>query len=221
MHFTLSDYLPSTRALLATLALLVATAAHATDTPHSQAKNKLLVLGDSLSAGYGLAVTEPGWVDLLDEALPATHIVNASISGDTLAGGLARLPQLLAMHKPRWLLIELGGNDGLRGHSLAAIRAQLTELITLGQAADAQVLVMEMRIPPNYGKRYTEKFTALFGEQAHVKGATLIPFFLEDIALQDGMMQGDGIHPTAAAQPLMRDQVLEYLAPLMQVAQDS
>lgn len=215
MLTTLTDYQILARRLLATCLLLVAGWGHAVESASPQANRTILIIGDSLSAGYGLAASDAGWVDLLARSLSDYKVINASISGDTLAGGLARLPRLLEEHKPRWLVIELGGNDGLRGHSLATIRDQLSKLIALGQAAGAEVLVMEMRIPPNYGKRYTQKFTAVFREQAGEMNATLIPFFLEKIALQAGMMQGDGIHPTALAQTHMRDQVLNQLEPLL------
>lgn len=173
---------------------------------------RLLVLGDSLSAGYGLEHLDQGWVSLMAQDLKNEYkVINASISGDTTAGGLARLPALLDKYSPEILIIELGGNDGLRGYSLATLRQNLTQMVSLGQAAGAEVVVMEIQIPPNYGKRYTEKFTAVFGQVAADKDARLIPFFLTELALVDGMMQADGIHPTAAAQNTMKDQVLDAL----------
>ncbi|AFU97895.1 arylesterase [Simiduia agarivorans] len=173
---------------------------------------RLLVLGDSLSAGYGLEHPDQGWVSLMAQDLKNDYkVINASISGDTTAGGLARLPALLDKYSPEILIIELGGNDGLRGYSLATLRQNLSQMVSLGQAAGAEVVVMEIQIPPNYGKRYTEKFTAIFSQVAADKNARLIPFFLTELALVDGMMQADGIHPTAAAQNTMKDQVLDAL----------
>lgn len=194
------------------LALLAAFVSTPTVADTGDSTPRLLVLGDSLSAGYGLDNAEQGWVSLMANAIDGQYqVVNASVSGDTTAGGLARLPKLLAEYRPALVIIELGGNDGLRGYSIAALRKNLTELTSSAQDAGARVLLMEMQIPPNYGRRYTEKFTALYAEVARDTGATLIPFFLAELALQDGMMQADGIHPTAQAQPAMRDAVMPFL----------
>ncbi|WP_341501433.1 arylesterase [Gallaecimonas sp. GXIMD4217] len=181
------------------------------------AAKTLLVLGDSLSAGYGLS-SQQGWVQLLakrldEEALDVT-VVNASISGETTAGGLRRLPALLAEHRPTWLLIELGGNDGLRGYPIGQMRNNLQKMIRLGQDSGAKVMVMEIWLPPNYGPRYLDAFKASFGQVAKDNGARLLPFFAKDVATQDGMIQADGIHPTAQAQPAL----LEALWPHLQAA---
>lgn len=206
MLTTLSDYYRCARSLLAALLLLIA--------PTTQSAT-VLVLGDSLSAGYGLSDPSDGWVNLLAQKLPKHTVINASISGDTLSGGLSRLPQLLEAHSPAVVLIELGGNDGLRGFSLVRIRSQLQQLVQTAKHGGARVLVMEMRIPPNYGQRYTSRFSALYAEVATAEAVELVPFFLQDLALQSGMMQADGIHPTAAAQPAMRDAVASALMPLL------
>lgn len=191
--------------LFAACWLLVAGLAQAQD-------HRLLVLGDSLSAGYGLEQPELGWVSLLAQSLGNEYqVINASVSGETAGGALARLPALLAQHQPTQVIVELGGNDGLRGHALANLQQQLREIIQRCKKAGAEVLLMEMRIPPNYGRRYTEQFTALYGRLAESESVTLVPFFLQDLALQDNMMQSDGIHPTAQAQPLMRDSLLLHL----------
>ena len=208
---TLSDYFATGRALLASLLLLIAIPGLCSAND-AGSKPKLLILGDSLSAGYGLKDVDLGWVALLQDALENEYeIVNASISGETSAGGLARLPALLNEHSPSVLVLELGGNDGLRGYSLSLLRQQLSDIITLARKENAAVLLMEMQIPPNYGKRYTEKFTGLYSSLADQHKVQLIPFFLSELALQEGMMQADGIHPTAAAQPFMKDAVLAGL----------
>lgn len=173
---------------------------------------RLLVLGDSLSAAYGLDHPDQGWVAMLATDLNGEYeVINASISGDTTAGGLARLPALLKQYSPTVLIVELGGNDGLRGYSIATLRDQLDQIVKLGKTAGATVLLMEIHIPPNYGKRYTDKFTAVYGQVATSNDVTLLPFFLKDLALIDGMMQGDGIHPTEAAQSNMKDQMIKAL----------
>ncbi|BFM11665.1 esterase TesA [Simiduia litorea] len=214
MTHTLTDYIRSQGALLATLLLLIAIPSWG-DTADNTSKPTLLVLGDSLSAGYGLSNVESGWVSLLQAEVGMNYrVVNASISGETSAGGLTRLPALLKAHNPSVMIVELGGNDGLRGYSLSQLRKQLSDIITLAQQQDAAVLLMEMQIPPNYGKRYTEKFTHLYTSLAEEHQAQLIPFFLSQLALQEGMMQADGIHPTEAAQPFMKDAVLTGLKKL-------
>lgn len=213
---TLSDHGHIIRRLLLAFVLLVANGW----APQLQAKcsadtdsKQILVLGDSLSAGYGLADTDNGWVALLNQQLAPQKLalINASISGDTSAGGLARLPALLNKYQPQLVLIELGGNDGLRGYSLANLRNQLRQLIILSKQHNADVLLLEMLIPPNYGKRYTEKFRALYSELAAEQQIPLVPFFLHEVALADTLMQGDGIHPNAAAQPLLRDHVAPFI----------
>jgi acyl-CoA thioesterase-1 len=182
----------------------------------AQAGN-LLVLGDSISAGYGLDKPEQGWVALLHERLRprGLEVVNASISGDTTAGGLQRLDALLERVKPAWVLVELGGNDGLRGLTPAQMEANLTQIIGKSRAAGARVLLLGMRIPPNYGKRYAEMFQSIYGKVAAAQNAALVPFLLDGVGGEDGLMQQDGIHPNAAAQPRMLEQVWKVLEPLL------
>lgn len=179
----------------------------------------LLVLGDSLSAAYGMPL-EQGWVALLEQRLavrcPGLAVVNASISGETSAGGVRRLPALLEQHRPRLVLIELGGNDGLRGQPLTALRSSLSTLITQSRAQGAEVVLVGMRIPPNYGRPYAEGFHALYQELAAEHEVALVPFFLVGVAGEEGMMQGDGIHPTAAAQPRLLDTLWPVLEPLLE-----
>jgi len=175
------------------------------------------VLGDSLSAAYGLRA-EQGWVALLkqqweQENVPIT-IVNAAISGDTTDGGLARLPRLLDLHKPSHLYLELGGNNGLQGHNPQIIKQNLIQIVELAQQNDVEVLIQEMQIPTNYGTRYTRSFNAIFHDVAQQFKLPLIPFFLQDMALNADLMQRDGIHPTAEAQPL----IVSFLSPLLENA---
>ena len=176
----------------------------------------ILVLGDSLSAGYGLKAGE-GWVDLLQRRLADRgyphRVVNASITGDTTRGGLARLPRALTIHDPSILIIELGGNDGLRGIPVDEFRGNLERMIELGEAAGAEVVVAGIRLPPNYGPGYSKKFQD--AQAAAASNVAFVPFILEGVALEPGMMQADGIHPTAAAQPRMLENVWEALGPLV------
>jgi acyl-CoA thioesterase-1 len=178
----------------------------------------ILVLGDSLSAAYGIRL-EQGWVALLQARLRAKgyghRVVNASSSGETTGGARARLPRALALHRPAVVVVELGGNDGLRGLPVADIRANLDAIISDSQRAGARILLVGMRIPPNYGPAYTDAFHGLFGELARARKVPLVPFFLADVALVDGMMQEDGLHPTAAAQPRLLDEVWPALEPLL------
>ncbi len=178
----------------------------------------ILVLGDSLSAGYGLDA-QSGWVSLLQNKLKAEgfahRVANASLSGDTTSGGLARLPAALDRNKPQIVLIELGGNDGLRGLPLKAMRDNLGRLVELSKAAGAQVMLLEMMIPPNYGAAYTKGFTDSFRQVADAHGAGVVPFFLASIVGQPGAFQDDGIHPTAGSQPAMTDAVWRSLQPLL------
>ena len=178
----------------------------------------ILVLGDSLSAGYGISA-EQGWVSLLARRLKDQgldyRVVNASISGDTTAGGLSRLPAALDKHKPAIVLIELGANDGLRGQPVAQMKGNLQKLAAMAQAKKAQTVVFEMRIPSNYGATYTAQFTRAFGEVAAASKATLMPFFLMPIVTDPTQFQDDGIHPTAAAQPALLDAVWPTLKPLL------
>lgn len=191
---------------LATLGSAAATANAAAP----DARPVMLVLGDSLGAAYGVP-TEQGWVALLQQRLdragyPA-RVVNASVSGETTAGGLARLPALLERHRPRWVLIELGGNDGLRALPLTRLRDNLRELGALSRKAGASPVFFEMRIPTNYGAEYANGFSASFGEVARSAKAPLVPFFLAAIATDPGAFQDDGIHPTAAVQTTLLDAV--------------
>jgi acyl-CoA thioesterase-1 len=178
----------------------------------------LLVLGDSISAGFGLDIRQ-GWVNLLQQRLNAEgldyQVVNASISGDTSAGGLARLAPLLATHKPALVVVELGGNDGLRGQPPAQLQQNLAEIIRQSQKAGAKVLLLGMKLPPNYGARYGEMFTQVYLQLASVEKVPLVPFFLEGVGGVPMLMQGDGIHPTAAAQPRLLENLWPQLQPLL------
>lgn len=174
----------------------------------------ILVLGDSISAAYGIP-RERGWVAMLDEQLPAHQVINASISGETTEGGRQRLPALLKRHNPDVVVIELGGNDGLRGFQLTRIRENLREMVAASQRAGASVLLLGMKIPPNYGRRYTEGFEGNFAEVATEFDVPLVPFLLDGVATVEGMMQDDRIHPTVAAQPRLLDNVLARLPALI------
>ena len=182
------------------------------------ASHRVVVLGDSLSAGYGLA-QGTGWVALLDKRLkerkPDYSVANASISGDTTAGGRSRLPAVLAREKPSVVILELGGNDALRGLSLASSEGNMKAMIEASQAAGAKVLLVGMRIPPNYGPDYSERFFAIFGKLAQQYKLPLVPFLLEGVALDPALMQADGLHPVAAAQPRVLDTVWKPLRPLL------
>ena len=178
----------------------------------------LLVVGDSISAAYGLPAGT-GWVDLLAARLAAQRyphrVVNASISGDTTAGGRARLPALMARHQPAVVVIELGGNDGLRGGNLGATRENLAAMVALVQGAGAKALVIGMQLPPNYGPAYVREFGALFADVAKSRKTPLVPFFFDGFGDRNELFQGDRIHPTAAAQPLLLDNVWPVLRPLL------
>jgi acyl-CoA thioesterase-1 len=181
-------------------------------------ESSILVLGDSLSAAYGIRL-EQGWVALLAERLKqegyGQRVINASSSGETTGGALARLPRALERHRPAVVVIELGGNDGLRGLPIDDVRANLDRLIRASRDSGAEVLLLGMRIPPNYGPQYTREFEALFGELATRHRVALVPFLLEGVALDDALMQEDGIHPTAAAQPRLLERVWPKLVPLL------
>lgn len=179
---------------------------------------RILVLGDSLSASYGIEVRQ-GWVSLLEQRLAEKYphfVVNASVSGETTGGGLARLPALLQQHKPVLVIVELGGNDGLRGHPLNVMQQQLGEIIEKSRAAGAQVLLVGMQIPPNYGPRYTNRFRDIYGELAKKFDLPLVRFLLEGVATEASLMQRDGIHPTAEAQEKILDNVWPVLQPLLE-----
>ena len=181
-----------------------------------------MVVGDSLSAGYGLAPAT-GWVELLRQRLKHQslnyRVVNASITGDTTRGGLSRLPQALAREKPAIVIIELGGNDGLRGFSLKFTKDNLSKMITLSQQAKAKVLLLGVQLPANYGKHFGKKFQQIFVDLANQHQIASVPFFLEGVAETREMMQPDGIHPSTEAQPLILDNVWPELHPLLNTLQ--
>jgi len=179
---------------------------------------RVLVLGDSISAAYGMSL-EQGWAALLERQLrghwPQSHVINASISGDTSAGGLRRLPNLLKEHSPDLVVIELGGNDGLRGYPTNKLESNLTQMAEMARAMGAQVLILPMEIPPNYGPRYTRSFRQSFERAAAATESTLGPFLLDGIATNPSLMQKDGIHPTVEAQPLINDMLLPVIESLL------
>jgi acyl-CoA thioesterase-1 len=186
--------------------------------PVMASQNTLLVVGDSLSAAYGVP-SETAWVQLLRDRLEDQgadwQVVNASISGETTDGGLRRLPGLLEKHEPDVVVIELGGNDGLRGFPPHIIESNLAGMIEHVKEADAIPLLVGMQMPPNYGQRYTSAFTGVYQSLSDRYDAVLVPFFLEGIYDQDKMMQGDGIHPTEEAQPLLLENIWPRLEPLL------
>lgn len=179
----------------------------------------LLVVGDSLSAAYNMPL-DAAWPRLLETRLHDDghphRVVNASITGDTTQGGQTRLPRLLERHEPAWVIIELGGNDGLRGFSLDVTRENLITMITASQAVGARVMLTGIVLPPNYGQGYTERFEALYGQLSAEYDTLLVPFFMDGVALVDGMMQADGIHPSEAAQPVLLDNVWRVLEPALE-----
>ncbi|MEO5699245.1 MAG: arylesterase [Casimicrobiaceae bacterium] len=179
----------------------------------------ILIVGDSISAAYGLSV-ESGWARLLAQRLQADRhpqsVVNASISGDTTAGGRARLPELLKQHRPAIVVIELGGNDGLRGGDLGAMRANLDAMVAAAKKTGARVLLVGMRMPPNYGLAYTRAFDAVYTDVARKHDVPLVPFFFEGFGETSEWFQPDRIHPTAAAQPRLLDNVWPTLKPLLE-----
>lgn len=188
-------------------------------TPVLANQGTLLIMGDSLSAAYGVQ-TEEAWVALLKERLKEQdlagwEVVNASISGETTDGGLRRLPDLLDRHQPDIVMIELGGNDGLRGFPPQVIRRNITRMIEQSQDMNASVVLVGMQIPPNYGERYTQAFAAIFPELAEDFNTSLVPFFLDGIYDQPDMMQDDEIHPTAGAQGQLLDNVWPVLEPML------
>ena len=184
----------------------------------AKAARTLLVMGDSLSAAYGLSPAQ-GWValtaDRIGKTRPGWRVVNASISGETTAGALARLPALLRKHQPSVLVVELGGNDALRGLAPAQLRGNLEKILLAADQAGARVLLLGIDVPPNYGPAYRERIRRSYAELATAHQAGLVPFFLEGVALQPGLMQADGLHPTAAAQPRLLDTVWPVLEPLL------
>ena len=178
----------------------------------------ILVFGDSISAGYGIN-PERGWAALLQSKLKSEgygeQVINASVTGETTEGGLARLPRALALHHPRIVIIELGGNDGLRALPVDQMRANLAQMAALCAAAGARVLLLGMQIPPNYGPEYTQQFRSSYGSVAREKNLPLVPFLLNGIALNPQLMQADGIHPNELGQPKLLDNVWPALKPLL------
>lgn len=170
----------------------------------------IMVFGDSLSAGYGLRPGE-GWVDLLRQALPAHQVINASQSGETTAGGLSRLPAALARHKPDIVILELGGNDGLRGLPPDDMRANLEQMVAMSAQSKARVLLVGMALPPNYGQAYGRAFQMVYSDLAKQRKLPFVPLLVEGFATDRTRFQADGIHPNASAQGQMRDSVLKVL----------
>ena len=193
--------------------LMVASVSARAETP------VILVFGDSISAGYGLARVDQGWVALLQTRLKdqgyVYQVVNASVSGETTAGGLARLPRALMLHQPKIVILELGGNDGLRALPVAQMRANLVHMVDLATAAGAQVLLLGMRMPPNYDSDFIEQFRLSYSDLARDKKLPLVPFLLNDIALLPNLMQADGIHPNELGQARLLDNVWPSLKPLL------
>ncbi|MBN1238613.1 MAG: arylesterase [Gammaproteobacteria bacterium] len=182
------------------------------------AEEKIVVVGDSLSSGHGLAV-EQSWVSLLEQRLDEQgyeyEVVNASISGDTTAGGLARLPRLLETHEPAIVVIELGGNDGLRGQPIDNLRSNLAKMVELAEQSGAEVILTGIRIPPNYGPAYTEALAAVYPELAEEYDVPLVSFLMDGVALQPELMQADRIHPNAKGQSVMFENVWHVLEDLL------
>ena len=178
----------------------------------------ILVFGDSLSAAHGIR-PEEGWVALLTQRLQTQgygyRVVNASVSGETSSGGLERMPRALQLQQPQIVILELGANDGLRGLPVSTTRDNLTRMLQLAQAAKAKVLLVGIRLPPNYGARFNEQFGRLYPELASQFHVPLVPFLLQGVALNPGLMQEDGLHPAAAGEPLVLDTVWPYLRPLL------
>jgi acyl-CoA thioesterase-1 len=199
--------------VLVLLVLIAASVSAKAETP------VILVFGDSISAGYGLARVEEGWAALLQTMLKAQgygyQVINASVSGETTAGGLARLPRALMLHQPKIVILELGGNDGLRALPIEQMRVNLLRMIDLSTAAGAQVLLLGMRMPPNYGADFTEQFRLCYSAVAREKKVALMPFLLNDIALFPNLMQADGIHPNELGQPKLLANVWPTLKPLL------
>jgi acyl-CoA thioesterase I len=189
--------------------------------PQIAAAATILVFGDSLSAGYGLPV-EQGWVSLLERKLhdenPDYKVVNASLSGETTSGGRTRIDAALKTHRPAIVILALGANDGLRGQNLDTMRANLEALIEACRKVKSEVLLIGMRLPPNYGPAYTEKFRSVFGNIARDRKLPPVPFLLEGFAEKSGYFQADGVHPNAQAQPIIADTVWKALRPLLEKA---
>ena len=186
----------------------------------SKLERTILILGDSIGAGYGIP-SENRWTstlqDLLDSTNTKVNLINASVSGDTTQGGLSRVSNLLQVHTPEFLVIELGGNDALRGYPLDRIKSNLLDITNIAKSYEAKVVIVQMRIPPNYGIKYTTAFENIFEEVALLTGANLIPFMLEDIALDKNLMRPDGIHPNSQAKPLIAEHFFSYLKPIIEI----
>ena len=182
----------------------------------------ILVFGDSISASYGLPSEDTGWVGLLSERVAerqlSYQVANGSVSGETTGGGLVRLHAALDRYHPKFVVLELGGNDALRGYSIAAMKENLLSMTRLSMEQGAQVIIAGMKVPPNYGPRYSREFDGVFVEVSRETDCRLIPFLLEGIATNPDLMQPDGIHPNAEAQPLILDVVWEVLAPMLETA---
>ena len=204
------------------MALLLGLAAPAARA--DQSSPAILVFGDSLSAGYGIHV-EQGWVSLLASKISQLgygfKVINASVSGETTAGGLGRLPHALEVQQPRILILELGSNDGLRSLPLANTRDNLDKMITLAGARGVTVLLLGMRMPPNYGERYTTGFQDMYTGLAQAHKLALVPFLLDQVALNPALMQADGLHPNEQGQPLLLDNVWPKLEPLLRAGASS
>ena len=184
----------------------------------SQADPVVMVLGDSISAAYGIQIQQ-GWVKLLENKItleyPQAKIFNESISGDTTAGGLDRLPAALNRNHPNWVLLELGANDGLRDLAPEVMKQNLISIIQTAQKTGSKVILLGVRIPPNYGKRYTEMFYSVYPQLATEFKLPFLPFIMEDVALNRDLMQADGLHPNAAAQPLIAEKIWQTLEPMI------
>lgn len=182
------------------------------------AQGTLLIFGDSLSAGYGVQ-PEQAWASLLQQRLAnegyGQRVVNASVSGETTSGGLSRLPRALAQQHPEVIVLELGANDGLRGLPLPAVRENLGRMIDLARSAGVRILLVGVQLPPNYGPAYTTRFRDMYGELARQSKVALVPFLMEGVALDERLMQADGLHPNAAGQPRLLDNVWPRLKPLL------
>ena len=193
--------------LLLTFSLLLAA-------PGTSFATTILVMGDSLSAAYGIA-QQSGWVNLLQQQLPQQRVINASISGETTAGGTARLPTLLQQHQPDIVIIELGANDGLRGLPIKEMQKNLAQMIQQSQAIKAQVLLVGLRLPPNYGPAYTRAFEESYSALAKQYRARLLPFLFTGLEDSSRHFQADNLHPTAAAQPILLNNVWQQLQPML------
>lgn len=214
------------RAFLPALIACSASTAFGQETPHetlaTERAHTVLVLGDSLSAAHNLAESQ-GWVALMQKRLAhldagagsqTWSIVNASVSGETTSGGLSRLPELLDVVQPGWVLLELGANDGLRGLPLALIRENLQKLIDQSERSGARVVLLGIMLPPNYGPAYTTPFATMYQRLAEKNGLPLVPFLLKDVATNPTLMQDDGLHPTAQGEPTVLDNVWSVVKPL-------